>query len=115
MIANSLSRANCGDSQASISSTSSIRSQTNLLAIDVLAKVRGGKGREEGNYEADYNTVTIWKALADEFGVAIVLVHHTRKMGADDKLEIVSGTVRRQNIWDSRGHNLRKHWPHLIG
>ena len=24
-------------------------------------------------------------------------------------------TVRRQNIWDSRGHNLRKHWPHLVG
>ena len=23
--------------------------------------------------------------------------------------------VRRQNIWDSRGHNLRKHWPHLVG
>ncbi len=63
-----------------------------LIIIDVLAKVRGGKVREEGNYEADYNTVTIWKALADEFGVAIVLVHHTRKMGADDKLEIVSGT-----------------------
>ena len=24
-------------------------------------------------------------------------------------------TVRRQNIWYSRGHNLRKHWPHLVG
>ena len=63
-----------------------------LIIIDVLAKVRGGKGREEGNYEADYNAVTIWKALADEFGVAIVLVHHTRKMPSDDKLEMISGT-----------------------
>ena len=26
-----------------------------------------------------------------------------------------TATVRRQNIWDSRGHNLRKHWPHLVG
>lgn len=63
-----------------------------LIIIDVLAKVRGGKGREEGNYEADYKAVTIWKALADEFGVAIVLVHHTRKMPSTDKLEMISGT-----------------------
>ena len=63
-----------------------------LVAIDVLAKVRSGKGREEGNYDADYRAVAAWKGLADEFGVAVVLVHHVRKMGADDPLEMVSGT-----------------------
>ena len=26
-----------------------------------------------------------------------------------------TSSVRRQNIWYSRGHNLRKHWPHLVG
>ena len=31
----------------------------------------------------------------------------------DPQLKTVG--VRRQNIWDSRGHNLRKHWPHLVG
>jgi hypothetical protein len=63
-----------------------------LVVIDVLARVRSGKGRNEDNYDADYNSVTIWKTLADEFGVAIVLVHHVRKMEADDPLEMVSGT-----------------------
>ena len=36
----------------------------------------------------------------------------------DKSITFTSGNnsgVRRQNIWDSRGHNLRKHWPHLVG
>ncbi|MGN9837470.1 hypothetical protein ACTMTI_05025 [Nonomuraea sp. H19] len=32
------------------------------------------------------------KRLADTFRVAVVLVHHVRKMGSDDFLEQVSGT-----------------------
>ncbi len=63
-----------------------------LVIIDTIAKVRPGKGRDEGNYDADYAAVTAWKALADEFEVAVVLIHHVRKMGADDPLEMVSGT-----------------------
>jgi hypothetical protein len=63
-----------------------------LVIIDTLAKVRPGKGRDEGSYDADYKAVTIWKALADEFNIAIVLVHHVRKMVADDPLEMISGT-----------------------
>jgi hypothetical protein len=63
-----------------------------LVIIDVLAKVRPGKGRDEGNYDADYAAVGVWKALADAFGIAIVLIHHVRKMAADDPLEMISGT-----------------------
>jgi hypothetical protein len=63
-----------------------------LVIIDVLAKVRPGKARDEGNYDADYTAVTMWKTLADEFNVAIVLIHHVRKMVADDPLEMISGT-----------------------
>jgi hypothetical protein len=63
-----------------------------LVIIDTLAKVRPGKGRDEGSYDADYKAVTIWKALADEFNIAIVLVHHVRKMVAEDPLEMISGT-----------------------
>jgi hypothetical protein len=61
-----------------------------VVVIDTLAKVRPGKGRDEGSYDADYKAVTIWKDLADEFNIAIVLVHHVRKMLADDPLEMIS-------------------------
>ena len=63
-----------------------------LVIIDTLARVRDTKGRDEGNYEADYAAVIPWKALADEYAVAVVLVHHVRKMAAEDPLETISGT-----------------------
>jgi hypothetical protein len=64
-----------------------------LIIIDTLAKVRDPKGAQESSYEADYAAVSELKALADEKGVAIVLVHHVRKMEADDPLDTVSGTT----------------------
>jgi len=64
-----------------------------LVVIDTLARVRDPKGAQESSYEADYAAVSELKALADEKGVAIVLVHHVRKMAADDPLDTVSGTT----------------------
>lgn len=72
-----------------------------LIIIDVLAKVRPSRGREEGNYEADYRAVAGLKALADELGVAVVLVHHVRKMDAEDPLDTVSGTTGLTGAVDS--------------
>jgi hypothetical protein len=43
-------------------------------------------------YDADYAAIGHAKKLADEHGVAVVLVHHVRKAGAEDFLEAVSGT-----------------------
>lgn len=63
-----------------------------LIIIDTLARVRPGKGRDEGSYDADYRAVTSWKALADEYNIAVVLVHHVRKLVAEDPLEMISGT-----------------------
>ncbi len=72
-----------------------------LVIIDVLAKVRPSRGREEGNYEADYRAVAGLKALADDLGIAVVLVHHVRKMEADDPLDTVSGTTGLTGAVDS--------------
>lgn len=72
-----------------------------LAIIDVLAKVRPSRGREEGNYEADYKAVSGLKALCDELGIAVVLVHHVRKMEADDPLDTVSGTTGLTGAVDS--------------
>ena len=64
-----------------------------LIIIDTLAKVRDPRGREQSGYEADYGAVSELKALADEYGLAIILVHHQRKLEAEDPLNSVSGTT----------------------
>ena len=64
-----------------------------LVIIDTWAKVRSPKARDETDYAADYRATGALKALADETGVAFILVHHTRKMDADDPLDAVSGTT----------------------
>lgn len=63
-----------------------------LVVIDVFAKVRGPVFRDASAYDNDYAAVGRAKALADEFGVAVVLIHHTRKASDDDWLATISGT-----------------------
>lgn len=63
-----------------------------LVVVDVFAKVRGPGAPGASAYDTDYTAVAQVKRLADHFGVALVLVHHVRKLGADDFLTEVSGT-----------------------
>jgi len=71
-----------------------IQSQPNprLIVIDTLSFARPSKKRDEDSYAYDTRSIRPFKDIADEYGIAIVVVHHTRKMGADDALESVSGT-----------------------
>ena len=65
-----------------------------LVIVDVLRKVRPlGDGR--GNaYNEDYDSVGHLKALADRYGVAVIAVHHSRKMADDsDVFNEVSGST----------------------
>jgi len=64
-----------------------------LVVIDTLAMVRAPKKRDETNYDADYASVLELRQLANESGVAIVLVHHLRKADADDAFDTISGTL----------------------
>jgi AAA domain len=64
-----------------------------LVIIDTLAMVRTPKKRDESSYDADYAAVKELRTLANEHGVAIVLVHHLRKQEADDAFDTVSGTL----------------------
>ncbi|MEU6409649.1 AAA family ATPase [Microbispora sp. NPDC046933] len=63
-----------------------------MVVIDVFAKVRGTTAPGLSAYDADYAAMGRAKRLADSYGVAVVLVHHVRKMGSDDFLAEVSGT-----------------------
>src|SRR5215831_18364699 len=62
-----------------------------LVVIDVLARVRKPVGTHQ-LYEADYAALAGLTTLANEVGLAILVLHHTRKMAADDLMETVSGS-----------------------
>jgi hypothetical protein len=65
-----------------------------LVIVDVLAMFKPVRGSSESLYEADYAAIKGLQGLAGEYGVAIVVVHHTRKSGAEsDPFEKVSGTL----------------------
>jgi hypothetical protein len=63
-----------------------------LVVIDVFAKMRGPSAPGSSAYDADYAAVGRAKRIADNYAVAVVLVHHVRKAGSDDFLAEVSGT-----------------------
>lgn len=63
-----------------------------LIVVDVFARVRGTKGAKETDYDADYRQAALLQAIASKHNLAVVLVHHTRKMAADDPFDEVSGT-----------------------
>ncbi len=64
-----------------------------LIVVDVFNKVRPETKKGENPYEADYRALAPLKELADEKSLAILIVHHTRKMEADDPFDTVSGTT----------------------
>lgn len=62
-----------------------------LIIIDTLQKVRevGGDGY---SYANDYDIIARLKQFADNSGVCLMLVHHTRKQKAEDPYDMISGT-----------------------
>ena len=64
-----------------------------MIVIDTLARVRQQAGRNDSTYEADYAALTGLHRIAKSAGIAVVAVHHVRKMDADDPLDTVSGTT----------------------
>ena len=64
---------------------------TKLIIIDTLQKIREAGG-EKYSYANDYEVVGKLKRLADDCGICLLLVHHTRKQQADDKFDMISGT-----------------------
>ena len=59
--------------------------------MDTLQKVRE-TGSENYSYSMDYQNITALKLFSDRNNVAILVVHHTRKMEASDSFDMISGT-----------------------
>ena len=69
---------------------------TKLVIIDTLQKVRDSKGStgKAGMYGNDYDDISSIKRIADEYNIAIILVHHLRKLkDSDDPFNEVSGST----------------------
>jgi RecA-family ATPase len=63
-----------------------------LVVIDVLQRIKPAGTATRNAYENDYS---IWSPLqnwATQHGVAVLGLHHTKKGGADDPLEALSGS-----------------------
>lgn len=64
---------------------------TRLIIIDTLQKIREASG-DKYSYANDYEIIGQLKHFADQTGICLLLVHHTRKQQADDKFDRISGT-----------------------
>lgn len=63
-----------------------------LLIIDVLQRVKPAGNANRNAYENDYAIFSALQHWSLEHGVAVVGLHHTRKGGAEDPLEALSGS-----------------------
>ena len=65
---------------------------TKLIIIDTMQKIRE-VGGEAYSYASDYEIIGRIKQFADQHGICVLTVHHTRKQQADDSFETISGTT----------------------
>ena len=70
-----------------------------LIVLDTLAGVK--PIRTQQGYMEDYESLTALHRLANERGVSIIVLHHTRKMEAEDPVDTVSGTLGLAGCADS--------------
>lgn len=64
-----------------------------LVIIDTLARVRVPSGGNGSIYQEDYTLMGQLQELAAEYHIALVLVHHTRKMESADAFDTISGST----------------------
>ena len=70
-----------------------------LIIIDTLQMIRGSA--TDNSYASDYSDLSVLKNIADELGIAILLIHHLRKENDNDPFNRISGTTGIQGAVDS--------------
>lgn len=63
-----------------------------LIIVDVLKMVRSATRANESLYDADYRALIGLASFARKRSIAVLIVHHVRKMESEDPLESLSGT-----------------------
>jgi hypothetical protein len=72
---------------------------TKLVVIDTLQRVRS-TGGDSNLYANDYQDIGLLKKLADKQHIAILLIHHLRKLH-DDPMNMISGSTGLSGAADS--------------
>ena len=68
--------------------------EARLVIVDTLAKFRPPqKAHMKDGYAEDYEIIGGLKSIADRHAVAVVVIHHSRKAGAESPFDEVSGTL----------------------
>ena len=73
---------------------------TKLVVIDTLQRVRS-TGSDSNLYANDYQDIGLLKKLADKQHIAILLIHHLRKLHDDDPMNMISGSTGLSGAADS--------------
>ena len=75
---------------------------TGLVVIDMLKKISAAEDRRRSLYEQQAEAGHALTKLSHEYPyLSIVVVHHSRKMQADDPFDMVSGTTGLSGSYDS--------------
>lgn len=64
-----------------------------LIVFDTLERVRPSEDPKARLYHSDYQAVQGLQDLAKQYGICILVVHHTRKQDSNDHLDLVSGST----------------------
>jgi hypothetical protein len=64
-----------------------------LLVIDTLKRVRPRERVNGRLYDGDYDALSPIGDMARQYGVSVLVVHHTRKADSEDPLDLVSGSL----------------------
>lgn len=100
LLFNSWSRADEGGLEQ-LAKEISRHSNLRLVIIDTFQKIKGQNTNRANAYEHDYQQVANLKALADHAGVALLVIHHLRKMQSSDIFDQVSGSLGLTGAADS--------------
>ena len=65
---------------------------TEFIVIDTFQRIRESTNTKNG-YANDYEEIGKIKAVSDKYKIAVLLVHHLRKMPDSDPFNIVSGST----------------------
>jgi hypothetical protein len=74
---------------------------TRLVAIDVLARIRRARRKNESAFDADYDGLLGIQTIAQQRGIAALVVHHDNKGAHEDARDKVNGTRGLEGVVDA--------------